>query len=67
MNKLKQYRLEFIGAIIGAISGFLYWKLVGCSSGACPITSKPLNSLIYGAILGGLLFSLFKKKEKKSL
>jgi hypothetical protein len=45
-----------IGAVIGAALGFLYYKFIGCSTGTCPITSKPLNSTLYGAILG-LLFS----------
>lgn len=55
--------LPAIGAIVGAIGGYLYWKWVGCSSGTCAITSKPLNSSIYFAIIGALLFSLFQKKR----
>jgi hypothetical protein len=45
-----------IGAAAGAILGFLYYKFIGCSTGTCPITAKPLNSTLYGAVLG-LLFS----------
>ncbi len=45
-----------IGAAVGGLLGFLYYKLIGCSTGACPITSKPLNSILYGAVMG-LLFS----------
>lgn len=44
-----------IGAAVGGLLGFLYYKLVGCSTGTCPITSKPLNTIIYGAVLGLLL------------
>jgi len=44
-----------------AIAGWCYWRFVGCSSGACPITSKPLNSAIYGALMGYLISGLFKK------
>ena len=40
-----------IGAAIGGVLGFLYYKLVGCSTGTCPITSKPLNSIMYGAVM----------------
>lgn len=58
---LKKNLLVIIGIIAGAIAGFLYWKFVGCVSGTCFITSKPLNSSVYGAILGGLLFSMLKK------
>lgn len=47
-----------IGAVIGGILGFLYYKFVGCSTGACPITSKPLNSTLYGAVLGLLVSNI---------
>ncbi|MFT3747354.1 MAG: DUF6132 family protein [Agriterribacter sp.] len=58
---LKKNLLVIVGIIAGAVGGLLYWKFVGCTSGTCPITSKPLNSSVYGAIMGGLLFSMFKK------
>lgn len=60
---LIKYKLELIGLIIGAIAGYLYYYFVGCSSGTCAITSKPLNSTLYGAVLGILLFSSFKKSK----
>lgn len=67
MKKLiNQHLLTIIGVITGAIVGFLYWKLVGCESGTCAITSNPINSTIYGAIMAGLLFSLFKKNKKET-
>ncbi len=44
-----------IGAVIGGLLGFAYYKFIGCSSGTCPITSKPLNSVLYGAVLGLML------------
>ena len=53
-----------IGAIIGAITGYLYYKYVGCSTGTCRITSKPLNSTLYFALIGGLLFNMFVKNTK---
>ena len=53
------------GALVGAIAGFLYWQNVGCSTGTCMITSKPVNSTLYGALLGSLLFGIFKKEDKK--
>jgi hypothetical protein len=55
-------KLYLIGALLGAISGFLYWKFVGCNSGTCAITSNPSNSTIYGAIMGALVLSLFKRE-----
>lgn len=46
-----------IGAVVGAALGFLYYKMVGCPSGTCPITSKPLNATLYGAVMGLLIGS----------
>jgi hypothetical protein len=40
----------------------LYYFYVGCASGTCAITSKPLNSSLYGAMMGGLFFNLFEPK-----
>jgi hypothetical protein len=62
---LLKYRFEFAGAIIGAIAGWCYWHFVGCASGTCAITSKPVNSTIYGALMGGLFFSAIKKQPNK--
>ncbi|WP_090390233.1 DUF6132 family protein [Niabella drilacis] len=62
----KSHLLVLAGVIAGAIAGYCYWKFTGCRSGSCAITSKPLNSTIYGAVMGGLLFSIFKKKEESS-
>jgi hypothetical protein len=36
----------------GGAVGFAYHKLVGCSSGACPITANPYISTLYGALIG---------------
>jgi len=41
--------------IVGGALGLAYYRFVGCSSGACPITSNPWDSLLYGALLGALL------------
>jgi hypothetical protein len=41
-------------ALGGAVLGFGYYKLVGCSSGACPITSNPYISTLFGAVMGFL-------------
>jgi hypothetical protein len=54
-----------IGIVVGAIAGYLYYFYVGCISGTCAITSKPLNSTLYGALMGGLVFNMFVKSPKK--
>lgn len=48
-----------IGAVLGALAGWLYWRQWGCTDG-CSITSDPLNSTLYGALMGGLLLNSFK-------
>lgn len=54
-------RLLIAGIILGALGGYLYWQQIGCNNGTCAITSKWHNSTLYGALIGGLFFSLFKK------
>jgi len=61
-----QYWLVLLGVVIGALGGYLYWLYIGCSSGSCPITSSPLLSSLWGAVMGGLLFSIFKREEKSN-
>jgi hypothetical protein len=53
------------GALIGALAGWLYWYYVGCAEG-CAITSSPVNSSLYGALMGGLLVSSFRKEQGTS-
>ena len=66
MNK-KAYIITGLGVVVGLIVGYIYYQQVGCASGTCAITSKPLNSTLYGGVLGGLLFNMisdfFKKKQ----
>ncbi|MBK9633101.1 MAG: hypothetical protein IPO64_00930 [Bacteroidetes bacterium] len=64
---IKNNIIWILGTIIGAVCGFLYWKNIGCASGTCMITSNPINSTIYGAVMGGLLFSIFQNKKKQIL
>ena len=53
------------GILVGAMAGYMYYYNVGCVSGTCAITSKPLNSTLYGALMGGLVFNMFVKSPKK--
>mgnify|MGYP000747670865 CR=1 FL=1 len=61
----KAILITSIGIAIGAVAGYGYYYFVGCASGTCAITSKPLNSTVYGAVMGGLLFNMFVKDTKK--
>jgi LytS/YehU family sensor histidine kinase len=62
LNKLLNYKLTFVGILLGLIAGYAYYYYVGCASGTCAITSRPLNSTLYGGMMGGLFFSMFQKK-----
>lgn len=64
MNFIKRNQLVIIGVILGAVGGYLYYHFVGCVSGTCAITSKPLNSTLYGALMGGIFSSIFQKNKR---
>lgn len=61
---LKRNWIYLAGAMLGGVFGYLYWYFIGCVDGTCPITASPINSTIWGAVAGGLLFGLFKKETK---
>ena len=63
MNFLSKYFLTILGVVAGAIGGYLYYFFIGCSNGSCMITSHPINSSLYGSVMGGLLFNIFKKEK----
>jgi hypothetical protein len=65
MKFLSTYKLLIFGAFIGAAIGYAYYFFVGCKSGTCLITGRPVNSSIYGAVMGMLAINLFKKEKKK--
>jgi len=59
-NRIK----NIIGLLIGALGGYLYYYFIGCTSGSCAITSNPYMSILWGSLLGYLLFDMFKLKEQ---
>ena len=46
-----------LSVVIGGGLGYGYYRLVGCSTGACPLTATPLRGIAYGGVLG-LLWAL---------
>ena len=46
---------RFSPVALGAAGGYLFYRFVGCKSGACPITRNPWISTLYGALIGALL------------
>ena len=55
-----------LGLMLGAAAGFLYWYYIGCTSGTCAITSSPINSTLYGGVMGGLLLNTFDGPKKNT-
>ena len=62
MEKWRLYVRPMIGAVIGAILGYAYYYFIGCSSGSCAISSNPLHSTLYFALLGVILLWEIPKK-----
>ncbi|QRX64570.1 hypothetical protein JS578_04815 [Dysgonomonadaceae bacterium zrk40] len=58
---LLKHWLRITGFAVGVLGGYLYYYYVGCVSGTCPITSNPYRMMIYGALVGYLLFDIFSK------
>jgi phage shock protein E len=63
MRIFEKNKWMLAGSILGGILGYLYYHFIGCQSGSCAITSQPVNSTLYGLVMGGLFFSLFSKDE----
>ena len=45
------------------VIGYVYYRLVGCPTGGCIITSNPYISTAYMALLGFLLSGAFEKES----
>jgi hypothetical protein len=58
------HRFTFLLSIIGGISGYLYYYFIGCSSGACAISSNPFFITLYGGFMGFL--AGYKPRKKTS-
>lgn len=65
MNKQRLITIG-IGLVLGAIGGYLFYYYIGCASGSCAISSKPVNSTLYGMVLGGLALDMVNDWRKKS-
>ena len=43
-------------SLIGMCAGLIYYYFIGCNAeGGCPITGNPVNSALYGFVLGLIL------------
>ena len=59
--RIKNIIHPLLFAVGGALAGLAYYYFVGCASGACAITSSPITSKLYMAIMGLFLSAVLKK------
>jgi uncharacterized protein YacL len=62
-DKKKKWLRPLIFTVIGGVVGYVYYRLVGCPTGGCIITSNPYISTTYMALLGFLLSGAFEKES----
>lgn len=65
---IKKKRINILFTLLGGLTGYLYWKFVGCTTGSCPIKSHWYSMVPYGMLLGWLIGDLilsFKKVKPK--
>lgn len=65
MDFIQKYKLSLLGLLLGGIFGYAYYHFIGCHTGSCAITSKPLNSTLYGMMMGYLALSVFENSNPK--
>jgi xanthine/uracil permease len=54
-NKIRSNKyLRFLPLLMGVAGGYAYYYFIGCNNG-CAITSSPWTSMLYGALVGGVL------------
>lgn len=64
-RKLVRWLIPLALIVVGAVAGYLYYAKVGCVTGSCAITSNPVVSTAYGAIMGALLGVIAMPGKKK--
>lgn len=58
-RRTKKWLRPALFTLGGGLAGLGYYYLVGCSTGACVITSSPFTSMAYMALMGWLLSGVF--------
>ena len=64
--KIKKWIRPVLFTLGGALAGLAYYRLIGCASGSCPITSSPVGSMLYMGLVGWLISGIFGKESKDS-
>ncbi len=58
-ERMKKWLRPALFILGGGLVGLGYYYLLGCSTGTCVITSSPLTSMAYMALVGWLLSGVF--------
>lgn len=66
LQLIKKHKGKLTGAVLGSITGFLYYKLIGCSNGTCAISSNPYINTPYGALMGIFIAGIFSDNKKEN-
>lgn len=61
-DQQKRWIRRGIWTMLGGLGGYAYYYFIGCYSGACPLTSNPYISTMYGALVGILIGGNSKPK-----
>lgn len=63
----KKSKLIFMGimVLLGSIAGYFYYRFFGCKTG-CLITSTPIRTMVYFAIIFAVFSTIFWKDKKKN-
>ena len=59
---IRKFLRPALFTIGGALVGLGYYLAVGCPTGTCVITSSPVNSMLYMAVVGALLSGVVGKE-----
>lgn len=51
----KRWITAGLATVAGGALGYAYYYFIGCTGGACPITSNPVVSTAYGMVIGLLV------------
>lgn len=62
-SEIRKLARRVLPVVVGAAGGYAYYHFIGCTSGACPISSNPYISTAYGGILGALLIPRKTKND----
>lgn len=62
MKNKKKWLRPLLFTAAGALSGLGIYYFIGCPSGTCAITSNPIGSMAYVALIGWLLSGIFGKE-----